>query len=56
MTTVDLRVLIHYQMKQADELISKNDNKDNPQLFQILKAIRKNSIQLEKMEYRPWEI
>jgi len=56
MKPADLRTLIHYQMLQADELISSTDTKRNPQLFQVLKAIRKNSIELEKREQTPWKI
>lgn len=61
MTEEDLKQLLKLQMKQATELLSLDTTEpDNPwevvseyrshraTLFQVLKAIRKNSIELEK--------
>ncbi|MBS9399979.1 hypothetical protein [Pediococcus acidilactici] len=60
MTEEDLKQLLKLQMKQATELLSLDTTKpDRPwkvseyrshrsTLFQVLKAIRKNSIELEK--------
>lgn len=60
MTEEDLKQLLKLQMKQATELLSLDTTKpDRPwevseykshraTLFQALKAIRKNSIELEK--------
>lgn len=60
MTEEDLKQLLKLQMKQATELLSLDTTKpDSPwevseykyhraTLYQVLKAIRKNSIELEK--------
>lgn len=61
MTEEDLKQLLKLQMKQATELLSLDTTEpDSPwevvseyrshraTLFQVLKAIRKNSIELEK--------
>ncbi|WP_164506033.1 hypothetical protein [Companilactobacillus insicii] len=53
----ELKQLIKLQMKQADELLDKNVesgcwSNDRATLFQVLKSIRKNSIEFEKKAYK----
>jgi len=52
----DLKQLIKLQMKQANELLDQNVessrwSNDRATLFQVLKSIRKNSIEFEKKAY-----